>query len=266
MYAKYIFIVLTYKNSEDLVDFISSAKEQMEESYKIIVVNSFCDEESKNKIEEIALTNECVFLNVENKGYGAGNNKGIEYALNNFEFDFIIVSNPDIVIQIFKPNCLAEYLSEPYIIAPDIVCRTKKKQNPATVSNFKLATWLMYRGYKTRNKFVLYSGIALNKFCKLIFKIFCRKSLPVFQCHGSFVIFNKKAVNILFQVYDENIFMFCEELDLAHKAKQEGVKSVYFPEIHVYHKEDGSINLSDMNVFERERDSFLYCYKKWKRK
>lgn len=265
-YYKYLFIVLTYKNSSDLIDFISSVKNCVEESNKILIVNSYYDEDTKDEIERIATLNDCPFINVENRGYGAGNNRGIEYAKDNFEFDFLIVSNPDITIKEFKANCLDRYLDRPYIIAPEIICRTNKKQNPATVKNFKFATWLMYRGYKKRRKIVLYCGIALNKVCKLFCKIFSRKHLPVFQAHGSFVVFNKQALDDLDAVYDENIFMFCEELDLAHKAKVKEIKTVYSPDVYVYHKEDGSIKVSDINVFERERESFIYCYEKWKRK
>lgn len=40
-------------------------------------------------------------MNVENKGYSYGNNRGIEYCHNNYEYDYIIISNPDIIIKKF---------------------------------------------------------------------------------------------------------------------------------------------------------------------
>ena len=78
-YYKYVFIVLTYRNVEDVRGFLKSL-ENCTESYKTIIVNSFFDEKCKNEIEKVALQYECDFVNVPNKGYGAGNNFGIELA------------------------------------------------------------------------------------------------------------------------------------------------------------------------------------------
>ena len=97
-----VIILLTYRNSSDLRNFIEIAKKKCRYSYKIICVNSFYDLDSKEKIEKICIHNKIDFLNVENKGYGYGNNQGIIFANDHYNFDYLIISNPDIEIVKFS--------------------------------------------------------------------------------------------------------------------------------------------------------------------
>lgn len=78
-FYKFLFVVLVYRNSADLYDFIISVKQNFT-NYKIVVVNSYYDNESLKVIEDIAISNDCEFINVANKGYSYGNNLGIGYA------------------------------------------------------------------------------------------------------------------------------------------------------------------------------------------
>ena len=42
-------------------------------------------------------------------GYGAGNNRGVEYAFNNYNFDYIVISNADIIIEDLKLSNVKKY-------------------------------------------------------------------------------------------------------------------------------------------------------------
>ena len=74
---KYAAIILVYRNDKDLEECIKSFYEHIEDC-KIVIVNAFYDEESKNKIKDIANVYNCDFINEINKGYSYGNNKGIK--------------------------------------------------------------------------------------------------------------------------------------------------------------------------------------------
>lgn len=97
----YIIIVLVYRNHEDLEECLQSFRKAIKSNYKCVVVNAFYDEESKIKIKEVSQKYGADFLNEKNKGYGYGNNKGIEYAVNQYDYEFIIISNPDIIVRKF---------------------------------------------------------------------------------------------------------------------------------------------------------------------
>ena len=260
-----VFCVLTYKNHTDLIDFIESAKAACDFKYKIVVVNSFFDESTENNIRSVAEPNGCDFFSVPNKGYGTGNNRGIDFIRENYDFDYLIVSNPDIVIKDFDLKVLGAVKNEFFLAGPKIVCRKGKNQNPAIVKNCELATSLICKGFEKNNKLVIYSGYALNKFVKFFSFYYLKKTPKMFQAHGSFVIFPKTTLEKLYPVYDENIFMFSEETDLAYRLKELKIKSYYLPRISVYHKEDGSIKLSNINVYETVKRSRIYVRDKWRK-
>ena len=82
MKYNYIAVILVYRNVEDLVECIDSIREKIY-SCRIVVVNSYFDDESLNKIKTVAENKDCDFIGIENRGYGYGNNKGIEFAISN---------------------------------------------------------------------------------------------------------------------------------------------------------------------------------------
>jgi GT2 family glycosyltransferase len=256
-----IFCVLVYKNGSDLLDFIKSVKDNCFFSYKIIVVNSYFDEATKKEIENISTQNGCVFLNRENKGYGFGNNQGIAYSVNHFDFSFLIVANPDVIVNHFDYQDLKPYENETVVFGPTIACNGRRNQNPAYYRHSSLSEYLVYLGLRKNWKFVFYQGIAINAFIR----VFCpkNKNCDIYGCHGSFVGFSRKGIDKLSPVFDEQIFMFFEELDLAHKIDSLSIRCLFIPSIHVFHKEDGSIKLGNLNVSKITKKSVLYIYKKW---
>jgi GT2 family glycosyltransferase len=262
-----VFCVLTYKNHTDLAEFIESLKvnENINFSYKIVVVNSFADESSLKKIRQIALSNNCIFINTENKGYGHGNNLGISFAKENYIFEYLVVCNPDTVIKHFDINSLKG--QENNINAPEIICLNGKRQNPLNYTFMPMVEKLAYIAMKKRNKLLLYTVILLNKINrhknKLLMDLRRKKSAAVYACHGSYIIFSRKAIETLYPVFDENIFLFCEESDLAKNAEKHSVDIIFNKNIVILHKEDGSMKMSNFNLNEIHRQSYLYYYEKW---
>ena len=265
-----IFCVLTYKNHIDLEEFINSLKDNknLTFSYKIVVVNNYADTESLEKIKTIAISNKCDFIESENKGYGSGNNLGISFIKNKYDFKFLVVCNPDTIIKYFDINNLIG-LNEK-IIAPEVLCLNGKLQNPMNFSYMPICEKLLYIGYKKRMKILLYIGIIIIKINRYIERFLIKKKEKkdkyIHACHGSYIIFSKYSIEKLFPVFDENIFLFCEEGDLARKAKKYNIQIIFIKDIVILHKEDGSMNLSNNNLYEIQRESYIYYYKKWKNK
>jgi GT2 family glycosyltransferase len=259
-----VFVVLVYKNASDLSDFLQSLSRLEHSSHRVVVVNSYFDDSTAKTIEQIARTGDCDFINVPNKGYGAGNNRGIEFAVNHYQFSFLIVSNPDIEVEHFDISSLDSFSSKPCLIAPQIIRNSGKNQNPPIVIRSRLAYWLEYLGFRMHLNLLVYAGVFVNHIYR--FFLFHKKTRTIFECHGSFVIFTRSALEKMMPVYDEDIFMFYEEMDLGFRTKNLGISSYYLPEISVHHKEDGSIKLSNLNVFKASQKSYLYVYRKWNRK
>lgn len=261
-FYKNIFIVLTYINSIDLIDFINSVHKEVD-NYHIIIVNSYYDEKSKLEIENVAQQNKCDFINIPNKGYSFGNNRGIEYALKNYKFDYLIVSNPDIVVKKFDTN----NLKNNHIYCGKICNISNKNQNPMLAVENKVSDFLLYKGYLNKNKFLIFLGLGINRILKeifmFLFKLKKSKQMYIYQPHGSFIIFSNYALKILENVFDENIFLFGEEGILAKRAKKKNVKVIYTEQIICIHKEDGSMKLTDRNLNSDIRNSNIYYYENY---
>ena len=262
---KYIFVVLVYKNTEDIQTFISSLEKTMTD-YRIIVVNSYSDEKTASILKSISHERDCDFLQCENQGYGFGNNIGIKYAKEHYDFKYLIVSNPDIEILRF-PQKLPEE-TETSVIGPYIQNLHHKPQNPYLIHDYRIRNSIMNRGFEKNSRFILNIGQLISRIDKVLFLIgrmlFPKSVSPVFAVHGSFIIFPSSVINKLYPVFDERIFLFSEELDLAQRSKSEKIPICFVPVIRILHKEDGSMKYeSNSKLAEIERDSFVYVYNKW---
>ena len=253
-----VFIVLTYRNAHDLNNFFNSLHDNIIDDYKVIVVNSYYDDNSKKEIESVTIKNNGVFINTENLGYGHGNNIGIKYAIDNFIYKIIIVCNPDIELVKFDEHVFG-YL-EPAIFAPDIIRDDGRHQNPMRVNYSRLSDKLSYYGFRLRQKVLVYMGIALTKFDRLLYEKKCK---TIYEAHGSFVVFTKSSIKKLYPVFDEKIFLFCEESDLGQRCIKERIPIYYDRKMVIKHHEDGSMKLSNLDLNGIMRKSFIYYYEKW---
>lgn len=265
--TKYVFVILLYRNTSDLEECVVSIRDKVSD-FKIIVVNAFYDDDTLNKARKIAHDNGCEFLNIENKGYSYGNNQGISFAKEHYDFEYIIVSNPDIMIKEFDISTLDESFG---IVAPQIVAADGKKQNPMVIRENALSERLVYLGLKGDNKLLFSLGILCNKVGRWISQLgfcFIRKDCKrIYAAHGSFLMISKDAVRKLGErFYDENMFLFGEEGVLAIKSKRAGIETCYYPNIKVYHKEDGSMKLGGFSISDELRKANIYYFENYRMK
>lgn len=261
MKYKYIVIILVYRNITDLEECIESIYQQISD-VRIIVVNSFFDEESKAAIEKVAKKFKCDFVNTENKGYGHGNNIGIRYAKDKYEFEYVIVANPDIIVKNFDSKFIEQY----EVIAPKIISKSGKMQNPMYVCENRISEWLQYIGCKYSWNYITYAGMAINKILRGLTSNIYHNDYYIYGAHGSFVIFRYCVINRFSDLYDEHMFLFGEELLLGYKLKKIGIRTRYVNEIEIYHKEDGSVKLSDLDIGDIMKASHIYYYSHYRKK
>lgn len=258
-YYDIIFVVLVYRNVEDLKDFF---KHLVCNNSKTIVVESFFSKETTEKFKDIAKQYDADFIPVPNLGYGAGNNRGCRYAIDNYKFDYLIVSNADVIIKKLDYVSLKKYDNS--IIAPKILNLKGKNQNPSSPFKFlgfsERLAYIMYKGNHTK---LIWLYFALSRLKKMVFHITKCFNNRIFSAHGAFVIFPKKVIDVLFPLYNEEMFLFNEEEHLGRLAASKKIKTYYNSKIEILHKEDGSIKISSINEFELLKQSFLVYYKHW---
>lgn len=258
----FVFIVLVYRNTSDLTNYFY--KFNIEKS-KVIVVNSYYDDKTTDQFRKIAIENGADFITVPNKGYGYGNNRGCDYAINKYKFKYLVISNADIVISRMSIDALENNTSE--IIAPDIRDLKGVRQNPHMAFrepkiiydikshlyrlNTPIVIDIIFSIVSRINKWIFYS---LNT-------IFNRTK--VYAAHGAFLIVPQKVLKTLMPLYDENIFLFGEETHLAIKAERMHIKTIYNNNIKIQHKEDGSVSFENINSYKMARKSFYTIYNNW---
>lgn len=266
---KIAFIILTYRNSDDCVTCLDAITKCMSAyDVRCYIVDSFYNEISSNTIESVAKDNKVSYTRINNNGYGYGNNIGIEIARSDFHPDYFIVCNPDTIIKSFPSslmNDIAHVLGDPssnaFIIAPDICNLNGKHQNPMIANSDELFLSGIYKGYKSNSRLLRMFWYGINR-CRRELMLLKSRRKPLTQIyapHGSFILFSSKAIDDLNPVFDPNIFLFAEELLLAHDAMSSGINIYYTPLISILHKEDGSVGfLSKANELAIESNIYVF--------
>lgn len=261
--VKYAVIALVYRNSQDLQCFIDNARQKLV-STRIVVVDSYYSEETSCEIERIADLNDCDYLKVDNRGYGAGNNAGISFALKTFAFKYLIISNNDLKIDQFDDS----ELTDDSVYGPLIKTLSGKHQNPLFSIRNRLSEKLLYNGFSTKNKLALFTGFAINKLLREInyfsFMHSDKKFETVHAIHGAFFFISSTLLERYFpegRLFDENMFLYYEEAYMGVLFQRMGIPVKLTKDISITHFEDGSTRgLVGYNPSEFEASSYQYFY------
>lgn len=254
--TKMIYVVVTYGFNDDLANFLKSLK-STSIPYKVIVVNSFYDKDSEENLRNVAKSNDCVFIPSENKGYGHGMNVGITYAREHYDFEYLTITNADIVVE--KMTLPQLDASDEYLIAPEIITQTGKRQNPFYIHSHKklflFADWM-------RSHHLTIFGYSVIVKAKIEREVFNRLGgkkkhfkTSIFAGHGAFIVFTRKALEKIGLPFRKDIFLYCEENFLGYKAMQLNIPYYYSDCIRVIHMEDGSTPFYKHNTNEETRKS-----------
>jgi len=163
---------------------------------KIIIVENSEDIHIKNYLEN-KFSNVEVIVAKENLGYGKGNNLGISKA--NTQYVFIL--NPDTTLE---DNCLEELYKAQLMLRDDFAILA-----PNFLNNYG---YFLNKNNDHRNQ----------------------NLLEVDYVKGFAMLINLKKVNFE-KIFDENFFLFLEEIDLCKRIKNNGGKIFVVQESKVQH-------------------------------
>jgi GT2 family glycosyltransferase len=98
---------------------------------------------------------------------------------------------------------------------------------------------------------------------KILFYSICKWKKTIFSAHGALLIIPKVVLERLVPLYDERMFLFNEEEHLGRLAASKNIKTCYAADIKIYHKEDGSMRVSNVNQSEQAARSYMVYYDRW---
>ncbi len=268
------FVILHYYTYEDTFKCINSIIDKIGiEKYKIIVVDNNSKNDSyktlKNKYEQ----NKKIVLihNNKNLGFANGNNVGFKYIKENFNAKFIALINNDtyLIQDNFFELINKEYENSKFdVLGPKILLPNNEvnpiQKNLITYSELKKVVFRYHFIYWFNFLYIGFIYEFIKRCIKNLLKINPKSVYSTedvnnryedIVLHGAFLIFSKKYIET-FDGLNDKTFMYMEEKILAATLKKYNMKSVYNPEIVIFHNEDSSTNA--VNKSKRKKTLFVY--------
>lgn len=190
----------------------------------IVVDNASTDksgEKLKDKYPEITL-----FTNIENLGFTGGNNKGIQYALNEGK-DYVMLLNNDTVV--------TESFIEPLIASIDTDAKAGAVQPKILYNKVRTLLWNAggtFNKYFSQTKTIGEGETDLGQYDQ------AGETEWITGC--CFLV--KSEVVRKVGLLDDKFFIYFEDADWSFKIKQLGMKMLYEPTSKIYHEAGMSDN------------------------
>lgn len=224
--APLVIIFVNYNGYHDTVACVKSIKlHDDKNSFVIIVDNASTENEDLEALKEIHYNTHLIY-NTDNIGFGRANNIGIQWAQQNLNFEHLLLLNNDTLI---AKGALTS-LTEPFKINKEIGVTTAKIF------------------YESNRDLIWYGGADINykrgwpkivDFNKKPSLEGADKARFVSFISGCCMMFSKESINKL-KGFDDDFFMYCEDLELSMRANKLGYKLYYHPKSVIYHKVQGS--------------------------
>ncbi len=246
--TKIAIVILNYNGGQLLYDCVKSFLGLTYPSYQILVVDNASADNSAALVEHID-PKVTLLRATKNLGYTGGNNLGMQYALD-AGFDYILVVNNDTIV--INPGFLEQMLTyaaqhaDAGMLGPKVYFReVGTVQNTLCAMPFfrkTLQSWLLQRLRPQRIKSgdKVAQAEVLNGVCILI--------------RSSFL----KTVGL----FDDAIFMYREDTDLALRGKNKGWNSYYVPVESIVHLQKSTgYEYTSMVNFLLKRNAVYVLYK-----
>ncbi len=246
-------VILNYNDSENTKLILEEIKD-FKVLDAIIVVDNNSTDDSVKKLKKWENKKIKIVEAKENKGYAAGNNVGIRYLIDNFDVENIIISNPDIIVTEKEIKKLVGDLENKDIgvIAPNV------KEPNGLSRGWKLPTFLSELisniPFFRRFEFSLLS-YPQEEYESTLTKVDVVK--------GCFFIIKKEVLEAI-GLFDENTFLYYEEIIMAKKLQEKGYTTYVDNEVTIIHALSQCV---DKNVKRIEKFKILkqsqYYYEKY---
>lgn len=278
MLKKVAVIILNWNRAEQTIALINNLLE-VEKNINIcyIIVDNNSNDSERNILIDYSKKNDFIVLDEslshyntnhtkymiavnENYGYAKGNNFGLKLA-KKLGYEYSIVSNNDIFIekplieslihQLENDNSLA-------LIGPKIVGLEGEQQGPYNKPTLFDQFWVPF----FLPLFIIINKLSSNKISK---QLAVKNERSPYRVMGCFMLIKTDVMDEV-GYFDENTFLYAEELILSEKFLDRGYKTGYYPEASIKHVHGFSTeDLGNRKKFNLNLDSDLYYFKKYRK-
>lgn len=252
-------VIPVYNGEKYLPDCLESLKYQTAEAAPVIVVDNKSSDNSLKLLSEFRIQNPelRIISNKNNAGFAKACNQGIEEAIRS-EADFIFLLNQDTICE---PDCLEELVKvahedEKIFAVQALLLRWPEKDRIQTSGNKIHFLGFGYCGDYNNSKFKIsrsrtnsLRGRQNSKFKDITY------------ASGAGMLINVSALKKN-GFFDEDLFLYHEDLDLGLRARFLGYKILLAPQAIVYHKYTAGIPPHRWYWSERGRQIVLLKFYK----
>lgn len=253
------FVVLHYKVESVTKECIEYLLRQDYQNYRIIVIDNCSLNGSYEKlVEEYKNESHIYFASIEyNLGFAKANDLGYQIAKHKFNAECIAVINNDLMIEDTKFCKKLDAVCKNVefdILGPDIINKVGVHQNPlkGCISNKSQLNKMILTIYIKLLLIPMFYSLNRKKGLKQsdvsMASLETTEGVPL---HGSCLIFGKQFVDRFeFPFYPET-FLYGEEDILYYLVKKRNLKTIFYPDLKVYHMEDVSTDSISKNRKEK---------------
>lgn len=241
-------VILSYNREQLLIDCVDSILQNYQDEIsskklEIIIVDNASEQKIIDSITKKLANKKGVKIikNKENLGFGKGCNQGAREA----KGDFVLFLNSDTFVESKGFFEMADFIGDnPRIaIAGGKLFNSDGTPQKSTGKFYNLLNfYIMLLGGERFG--LLRSSPNTNKIVDWVSGACLMVEKKVFDQIGGF---------------DENIFMYAEDMELSYRAKKKGYDTYFFADVRVKHKEHGSSNktFAVVNIYK----GLTYFYK-----
>ncbi len=249
-------IIVNWNSSNQLHECLDSIVDSDRHDFrldKVIIVDNASTDRSLDCLSDINLPVH-IIKNSENKGFGVACNQGAAIC----NADYILLLNPD--ARLFKAaiDKAISFIQQPSSELVGVVgiqlidSQGNIQRNCArfpTPASFLCSIFGIDK--IVRNKFTSYMMAEWNH----------ENTQPVDHVMGAFYLISSKVFQSV-GGFDENFFVYFEDLDLSYRLYKQGFSSYYLADVQSFHKGGGtSDSIKSTRIFYSIKSRILYAYK-----
>lgn len=254
-------VVLNYNDSKTTEEFVDRI-EKFDNVHEVLIVDNHSVDNSYSILKDIYKDNKKVNIiqTSKNGGYGYGNNQGIRYLWEHNKPEYILLANPDTIIDEPTLAALRKFMVEhpDYSIAAPFMLNMKGEKQYNTA--FRIPE---------KKEYILSLGMLFSKLTHSFYYDEIAKCKDEYKMvgsvSGSLFLMNTRDM-IRYGMYDENIFLYCEEVTLGLRLQKAGKKVALLPNLTFIHNHSVSINKSFKSEVKKKQimvHSKLYVIRKY---
>lgn len=250
---KYSFVVLTYnsrKTIESCIQSILDAKGEVEK--EVIVVDNASTDDTVEFVQKRFGDKITLIVNKQNKGFSGGVNDGFKAATGNY----CVLLNPDAdVITLDFEKSESHFENEKVaVVAPKIFWPNGKLQ--PSFGSFP-TIWKLFL-YFFKFQWFLPGGFLVfeNRWNMKLYET----PHEIDWASGCFMIIRRDVLKEV-DYFDENYFLYVEDVDFCKRVRDEGYTVILDPTIEISHILQASVRQDPIRNFDHQAKGFIYYFK-----